>query len=124
MRSLLFLLALAVLAGCDLGTNDPAVPTVSGEWESTVGGAVLRLELTEHREGVVGSADWGRDYYTIEGTHVHPRVSLILKGPFALERTLNLEGSFSDPRTIQGTLSTAGFPTQAVTLRRTGGPTR
>jgi hypothetical protein len=121
MRGVLALLAsLLVLTACgDSGTGARA-PSLSGAWAGSSQGLVLNITVTERDQQVAGSGSLAAGQTSagvvVEGTHVHPNVSLMLR-PSGFQE-LNFSGRFTDDNNISGTLQGSGFTGQELQLVR------
>ena len=126
---------LLLLAACDSDSDPvgpPPVPTITGTWagEVTSAGTPLRVEMdlteVDSEVGGQGTIDVAQDStlsYTVQGSHVHPLVSLELT--FDRPPLGTLSGSVNDERDrIDGTMSGPGFAGEVeLTLRRVQAPT-
>lgn len=115
----LAIVVVALMVACD--DNGPEIPQATGSWEGTVSSAVVTLTLNENSDGEVsGSGNFTAPEdalsVSVEGTHAHPDISLILAAP-GFEDT-NFTGEFVEDDRITGRLNGSGFVNNALTLYR------
>lgn len=125
-------LFLALLTGCEDGATEPRIPSVTGQWLSTlsVGGTALDIHLTlvEEPADVGGGRDVvGHGTVSLEGTefvitiedgrHAYPGVAMTLEFDVDFQPMV-FTGSFTGADLIQGRLNGSGFDNEPTDLRR------
>jgi hypothetical protein len=118
--ALALLLSILVLTGCRDGATGARAPSLSGSWAGSSQGFALVVTVAERDQQVVGSGSMAAGQSTfaisIEGVHVYPSVSLMLRtGGF---QDVNFSGRLTDDDNIAGTLQGSGFSGQALQLIR------
>jgi hypothetical protein len=118
LRHLAVVLTLLLIAGC--GPTEPELPTMAGGWEGNISSSSVRLTASERDQQVSGTGNLSSSStslaFTVDGTHVYPSVSLIIR--FGYFEDVNFTGKFIDENTIAGRLHGSGFNGQDMDLYR------
>jgi hypothetical protein len=122
MRATVFLLALAI-AACGDGGTDLETPSADGAWRGTLESfpATMRVNITEAADGTISGS--GAIYagtetlsFTLSGTHRHPNVSFDMD--FLGFEPAAYSGRFESDDAIRGAIDGSGFTDERVTLSR------
>ncbi len=120
MRKLMPLFLCLAIAACGDGGTEPEVASMTGRWEGSTFGVSAEATLTETSRSISGSGSittpQGTIPTTVTGSNDYPNVALTIRSPGQPDGTF--AGSFTDPNTVAGTLTIAGFPQVPLTLRR------
>ncbi len=116
--ALVLLFSLAVI-GCGDDASEPKIPTLDGRWSGTTSDLTVNLTLTEDNREVTGSGTLSGTSsiaLQVDGSHVHPDVSLTLSA--SGYEDMNFTGELINDESVRGELRGSGFNGETLTLRK------